>query len=502
MTNFNNPAITTTTGTILATVLNIKYKEVTLDTAINNLQLATDAYKAFKGQSGRTCYEEAKTYLTEKPIATYISGLSKLYGNNGVTKSNAKAYTKKAISKGNNKGIFIYTGDITKNCITLTKDFKESKIKGYTRNKEASYAGVGTKYNYIIAEYKANGYYYPSNTKKKEQNVILTKYDFSKGEKTKASNDRILEALAKNFQPLEVYAAKTNNQNNNATSTTNKNNNNNNQIEKVKNKVNDAVKNAKNKTTETSGNTNTDANSNNDEDTDSNNANNDTSTESSTTAATTTTTTPAVESTQEKKYNLDTATYSYDEVTDENIMTQPVLFYGTDYERAVDNTTSMLLRNILKNASALSIIKSKSSRFLYMNCYGDIVTDDNLVILPGASNPLLYSDNANYNPYTAAWMNNYPSNITNSENLQFTSKNDVGKYLAMANTMDEDYTDADVSAYLINGDDSVDETSEIALAKLQREFYANSIDSLDILSTGRYAIGSYQNWKNSDLYNW
>ena len=68
--------------------------------------------------------------------------------------------------------------------------------------------------------------------------------------------------------------------------------------------------------------------------------------------------------------------------------------------------------------------------------------------------------------------------------------------------MDEDYTDADVSAYLINGDDSVDETSEIALAKLQREFYANSIDSLDILSTGRYAIGSYQNWKNSDLYNW
>lgn len=509
MTNFNNPAITTTTGTILATVLNIKYKEVTLDTAINNLQLATDAYKAFKGQSGRTCYEEAKTYLTEKPIPTYISGLSKLYGNNGVTKSNAKAYTKKAISKGNNKGIFIYTGDITKNCITLTKDFKESKIKGYTRNKEASYAGVGTKYNYIIAEYKANGYYYPSNTKKKEQNVILTKYDFSKGEKTKASNDRILEALAKNFQPLEVYAAKTNNQNNNATSTTNKNNNNNNQIEKVKNKVNDAVKNAKNKTTETSGNTNTDANSNNDGDADSNNAsndsnnvNNDTSTESSTTAATTTTTTPAVESTQEKKYNLDTATYSYDEVTDENIMTQPVLFYGTDYERAVDNTTSMLLRNILKNASALSIIKSKSSRFLYMNCYGDIVTDDNLVILPGAANPLLYSDNANYNPYTAAWMNNYPSNITNSENLQFTSKNDVGKYLAMANTMDEDYTDADVSAYLINGDDSVDETSEIALAKLQREFYANSVDSLDILSTGRYAIGSYQNWKNSDLYNW
>lgn len=509
MTNFNNPAITTTTGTILATVLNIKYKEVTLDTAINNLQLATDAYKAFKGQSGRTCYEEAKTYLTEKPIATYISGLSKLYGNNGVTKSNAKAYTKKAISKGNNKGIFIYTGDITKNCITLAKDFKESKIKGYTRNKEASYAGVGTKYNYIIAEYKANGYYYPSNTKKKEQNVILTKYDFYKGEKTKASNDRILEALAKNFQPLEVYAAKTNNQNNNATSTTNKNNNNNNQIEKVKNKVNDAVKNAKNKTTETSGNTNTDANSNNDGDADSNNAsndsnnvNNDTSTESSTTAATTTTTTPAVESTQEKKYNLDTATYSYDEVTDENIMTQPVLFYGTDYERAVDNTTSMLLRNILKNASALSIIKSKSSRFLYMNCYGDIVTDDNLVILPGAANPLLYSDNANYNPYTAAWMNNYPSNITNSENLQFTSKNDVGKYLAMANTMDEDYTDADVSAYLINGDDSVDETSEIALAKLQREFYANSIDSLDILSTGRYAIGSYQNWKNSDLYNW
>ena len=463
ITNFKDPALTSTVGTILAQVLAIKYKGIKLETAINRLQLTMDVYKAVSTKTGKQCYEEAKTYLTEKPIAIYTSGISKIYGGNEITKSDAKSYADKAIAKGNNKGIFVFTGDLSKGCIVLTKDFKQKNVKGFSRSKEFTYGGTGTKYRYIMAEYKENGFYYPKGSKAKSFSINSTKYDFSTGEKVSKNDGAIsgiLKALAKPFTPLEVQAARATQSDTNTTDTTQSD-------------------------TNTADTTTDEENS-----------------EESSTTITTTTTTPAVESTQEKKYDLDTATYSYDEVTDENIMTQPVLFYGTEYERAVDNTTSMLLKNILKNASALSIIKSKSSRFLYMNCYGDIVTDDNLVILPGASNPLLYNDNANYNPYTVAWMNNYPSNITNSENLQFTSKNDVGKYLAMANTMDEDYADADVSAYLVNGDDSIDETSEITLAKLQREFYANSVDSLNILSTGRYAIGSYQNWKNSDLYAW
>lgn len=472
MTNFKDPALTSTVGTILAQVLAIKYKGIKLETAISRLQLTMDVYKAVNGKTGKQCYEDAKTYLTEKPIATYISGISKIYGGNEITKSTAKSYADKAIAKGNNKGIFVFTGDVSKGCIALAQDFKQKNVKGFSRSKEFTYGGAGTKYRYIMAEYKENGFYYPKGSKAKSFSINGTKYNFSTGEKVSQNGGTvsgILKALAQPFTPLEVQAAKATKDNTNTTDTS------------------------------TDGDTTTNGESNTDDDTTSNN-----DSESNTTVTTTTATTqnPAVESIQAKKYDLDSATYSYEEVTDENIMSQPLLFYGTEYERAVDNTTSAVLRNILKNASALSVIKSKSSRFLYVNCYGDIVTDDNLVILPGASNPLLYNDNENYNPYTAAFMNNYPSIITNSENLQFTSKNDVGKYLAMANTYDEDYTDTDIKAYLVSGDDSVDETSEITLAKLQREFYANNVDSLNILSTGRYAVGSYQNWKNSDLYAW
>ena len=466
MTNFKDPALTSTVGTILAQVLAIKYKGIKLETAISRLQLTMDVYKAVNGKTGKQCYEDAKTYLTEKPIATYVSGISKIYGGNEITKSTAKSYADKAIAKGNNKGIFVFTGDVSKGCIALAQDFKQKNVKGFSRSKEFTYGGAGTKYRYIMAEYKENGFYYPKGSKAKSFSINGTKYDFSTGEKVSQNGgavNGILKALAQPFTPLEVQAAKATQDTNNTTDTSQGESN----------------------TVDTSDDSSDDS-------------------EDSTTVTTTTTTTQntAVESTQDKKYDLDSATYSYEEVTDENIMSQPLLFYGTEYERAVDNTTSAVLRNILKNASALSVIKSKSSRFLYVNCYGDIVTDDNLVILPGASNPLLYNDNENYNPYTAAFMNNYPSIITNSENLQFTSKNDVGKYLAMANTSDEDYTDTDIKAYLVSGDDSVDETSEITLAKLQREFYANNVDSLNILSTGRYSVVSYQNWKNSDLYAW
>ena len=485
MTNFKDPALTSTVGTILAQVLAIKYKGIKLETAISRLQLTMDVYKAVNGKTGKQCYEDAKTYLTEKPIATYISGISKIYGGNEITKSTAKSYADKAIAKGNNKGIFVFTGDVSKGCIALAQDFKQKNVKGFSRSKEFTYGGAGTKYRYIMAEYKENGFYYPKGSKAKSFSINGTKYNFSTGEKVSQNGGTvsgILKALVQPFIPLEVQAAKATKDNTNTTDTSTDC---------------DTTTNGESNTDD--GDTTTNGESNTDDDTTSSN-----DSESNTTVTTTTATTqnPAVESIQAKKYDLDSATYSYEEVTDENIMSQPLLFYGTEYERAVDNTTSAVLRNILKNASALSVIKSKSSRFLYVNCYGDIVTDDNLVILPGASNPLLYNDNENYNPYTAAFMNNYPSIITNSENLQFTSKNDVGKYLAMANTYDEDYTDTDIKAYLVSGDDSVDETSEITLAKLQREFYANNVDSLNILSTGRYAVGSYQNWKNSDLYAW
>lgn len=82
-------------------------------------------------------------------------------------KSTAKSYADKAIAKGNNKGIFVFTGDVSKGCIALAQDFKQKNVKGFSRSKEFTYGGAGTKYRYIMAEYKENGFYYPKGSKAK-----------------------------------------------------------------------------------------------------------------------------------------------------------------------------------------------------------------------------------------------------------------------------------------------------------------------------------------------
>ena len=56
MTNFKDPALTSTVGTILAQVLAIKYKGIKLETAISRLQLTMDVYKAVNGKTGKQCY--------------------------------------------------------------------------------------------------------------------------------------------------------------------------------------------------------------------------------------------------------------------------------------------------------------------------------------------------------------------------------------------------------------------------------------------------------------
>lgn len=445
--DFDNPKITDTVGTILATVLNIKYQKVKLSFAVSKLQMATYAYQAFSQKTGRTCYEDAKTYLMTKPIQTYINGLSVLYGGNEISSDNAVSYTEKAIDAANANGIFVYTGELTKNCITLSSGFNKENVKGFSNSTNATFNGIGTKFRYTMARYEENGFFYPENSERATGSVNKT-YNFKTGKLV--SDARLFDSI---LDPVTVYAEPTNG---NADEGTDEN------VNDEQDTINSDVGNG---------------NAGNAEDS-------------------------TIVTEDAEEYDLDNAMYAYEEITDENVLTQPLLFYSTEYSRAVDNMTTMLMRNILENASSLSNIDNMSSRFLYMNCYGDIVTDDNLVILPGAANPLLYADDAAYNPYTVAFMNNYPSIVVNSENLQFTSKNDVGKYLLMANTTDEDFTDADVNAYLINGNNSVDDTSKIITPKIQREFYTNGVDSINILSTGRYAVSSYTSWKNSDLYEW
>lgn len=200
--------------------------------------------------------------------------------------------------------------------------------------------------------------------------------------------------------------------------------------------------------------------------------------------------------------SLDNAIYAYEENTDESKLTQPLLFYGTRYSRAVDNATTMILNNIIKNAKNLSSIKNKSTRYLYVNIYGDIVTDDNLVILPGIANPLLYKEESDYNPYSVAFVNNYPNVLVKSTSLKFTSNNDIGKYLLMAATKDKDVKDAEIKGYLIDSNETVKSTNTISFPNIFTKFYANTTDSIDIYSANRYVIGDVIEWKNGPLYEW
>lgn len=231
-----------------------------------------------------------------------------------------------------------------------------------------------------------------------------------------------------------------------------------------------------------------------------------TSAESETDSASATTvsdisTTTQLEATTQSR-DLNKAIFAYDEMTDETKFTQPVLFYGTRYNRAVDNATTMLLNNIIKNAANLNAIKNKSTRYLYVNVYGDIVTDDNLVILPGIANPLLYNGDSAYNPYTVAFVNNYPNILAKSSSLKFVSENDIGKYILMSAEKESNINNKEIRGYLVNTSDTVKETSSIAFPLMEGNFYSNSSDSVEIYTANRYVIGDLTEWQSKDIYEW
>ena len=123
--------------------------------------------------------------------------------------------------------------------------------------------------------------------------------------------------------------------------------------------------------------------------------------------------------------------YAYSEITELTRLSEPVLMVGLNHQRAVDNMTTMLLSNIINHVSNISSIKDQDTRFVYMNCYGDIVLDDNMIIFPAATNPLLYNTKSDYNPFTVAMMNSYPVMQTQSM-FGLVSESDVGNFVFYA----------------------------------------------------------------------
>lgn len=196
------------------------------------------------------------------------------------------------------------------------------------------------------------------------------------------------------------------------------------------------------------------------------------------------------------------AVYAYNTITDESKMTQPVLYYGSKFQRTVDNMTTVLMQNIIQNTVNLDSIKNKSTRYLYMNAFGDIVTDDNLVIFPGYCNPLLYKADSAYNAYTVGVMNTYPSIISRSIYFKVASENDIGKYVLLANTDTENYQDSTISAYKITSNKSIDEVNSLAIKNIEPVFYVNTTDNTNIFGAQRCIFGSKSSWESSNVYQY
>lgn len=118
---------------------------------------------------------------------------------------------------------------------------------------------------------------------------------------------------------------------------------------------------------------------------------------------------PSMEDDELGEYPLGT------KLTDERILTEPVFIYGDQNQRATMN--KVLMTNVLKDSRAAESLENATGRLLYINPFGDIVLDDDTVIIPGASNATYYSDERGtmYNPNTAAFMNSYPTAALNNK---------------------------------------------------------------------------------------
>ena len=150
-------------------------------------------------------------------------------------------------------------------------------------------------------------------------------------------------------------------------------------------------------------------------------------------------------------------------------MTKPVLKWSTGPD-VRDTTTFYLLSNIFHDNN-YKRVKNPNLQYLFVNSFGDIVLEDNTVIVPGASNPTLYTPSYSYYAPNVAFMNSYPivSTAVNGD-FQVSKDSDVGKYIA---TPGDSKPDASISTeenmftkdkqpymiYLINEKDGIANSS-------------------------------------------
>ena len=123
-------------------------------------------------------------------------------------------------------------------------------------------------------------------------------------------------------------------------------------------------------------------------------------------------------------------------ITDVDKLSDSYFSYGYkgDSATAQSVTNTMLAANILIDNKVIDSISNKAARYLYVNPYGDIVLDDDTVVIPAAANASYYSseERITYNPCTAAFMNFYPTVSLNSQD--FSASGFAGKFICYMKT--------------------------------------------------------------------
>lgn len=130
-----------------------------------------------------------------------------------------------------------------------------------------------------------------------------------------------------------------------------------------------------------------------------------------------------------------------DTMTDSNLMTDSVFEYGRnglstlatgDKTSTRAGTNMVMMYNIFKNSKCTEGTQGLDKKFLYVNPFGDIVLEDDTVVIPASANATYYnsSEETAYNPTTAAFMNSYPK--ASLSNKYFTvDSSEVDKFIIM-----------------------------------------------------------------------
>lgn len=199
--------------------------------------------------------------------------------------------------------------------------------------------------------------------------------------------------------------------------------------------------------------------------------------------------------------SVDSKEYAKDTITTDESLTDALFLYGAKYSREADNLTTLLMNNIICSTANLSSVSNYENGYLYVNAFGDIVTADDLVVFPGACNPLIYSEDVDYNLFTVAFMNSYPSILQNTSYFKVASRADIGKYLILSGYDAVTGVADGYKATKIDSIQGVKSTAPISVPNLQLSFSANKgLDTMKVFATRRLIFGDTDHWNEKNQF--